>query len=110
MDIKKQSIENVKKLGYPVYMDSEYCIEYINKHGNCEKCEYSFSCDEVLLDILRNRVNIYKEVLIEDAEIPDPIDLKDCKVHRNIFNNCNGCKNEDKCYLMALTKYAYLQK
>lgn len=105
MDTKKQSIENVKKLGYPVYMDSQYCIDYLNKNGDCGKCEYNFSCDEVLLDILRTNVNIFKEMLIEKEEIPEAIDLNDCKVHRNIFNSCKDCKNEDKCYIIALKKY-----
>lgn len=102
MNDRQQSIENVKNLGYPVYMDSEYCKEHINKHGNCKNCEYDFSCNEVLLDMLRTQVNMLKEKLIEAGKIPESIDLNDCKIHRNIFNGCKSCKNEEKCYKMAL--------
>lgn len=105
MDDKKNSIETVKNLGYPVYMDTDLCKEHIKKHGNCEKCEYDFSCTEVLLDMLRINVNLYKEYLIENKEIPEPNDLTDCNVHRNIFNTCKDCKNENKCYIIALKKY-----
>ena len=107
---KENGIKIIREQGYPVYMDTEYCKNYIAKNSNCNNCEYKFSCDEVLLQILRLAVNKVRIYLAENEELPEEINKEECRLHRDIIGNCSNCKNDNKCYLFALIKYQEIKK
>ena len=109
MDSKEQGIEDAKNDGYSIYMDSQYCENFLKTHKNCDNCEYSFACTKVLEMILKRSVNIVREFLIEEDEVIKDINTEECKQYRLINNSCNKCSNNDKCYIIALKKFAEIK-
>lgn len=102
MDSREQGKLDAANEGYPIRMDSQYCEEYLKNHDNCESCEYSFSCHEILKMTLRNSVKMVRDYLVEAGERVGEINSEECKSYRLIHNKCDDCMHSDSCYIEAL--------
>jgi hypothetical protein len=102
MNNKELGKRDAREDGYPVYMDSEYCEQFLKIHDNCDLCEYSFACDNVLLMIIRRSVEQIRDELKSNEEVIGKINSEECKTFRVINENCKDCLNNDECYIEAI--------
>ena len=102
MNNKEKAKEEVRKDNGIVHMDSEYCQKFIKENSNCDKCEYSFVCNDILLKTLRNSINEVREDIIENGNRLEDINSEECKKYRIINNSCENCYNDYKCYIKVL--------
>ena len=114
--------DEVREQGMPVYMSSEYCKNFTAKHGNCDKCEYFFACDEILKNTVKNSVKELRKVFLEVETLQEENeDIKKifnevkliCPVVFNTekcFGNCNECEHSKICDLFFTLVFSQLVK